>query len=369
MLNNLKTIAQLISKEIDQINFNIFEIHNTLLSDVLNQIKLLSLSGKRIRAALLIMSYLAFFEDKDLNNIKDTAPEVIEFAILVELMHTYLLILDDVMDNGTDRRGIKTMHEFAKENIKNKYKNIRLSEDNLNHICNSIAISFGACLNHIANYFLFSNIKKDCVDKSIIDAYIFLNKILAETGYGQSLDMLFQIELSANQDDILKVCELKTAKYTFWMPIKIGLILAGIEENKISDSFFWYSYYAGIAFQIKDDLISIYGDKTKLGKSNSSDIKEGKRTLLLIKAIELASKEELKIILETVGNKNADLDSIENVKEIIEKTGAKKYSEDMCINFVAKAQEELNKIKHYFRNKESLDFFDGILDFIVNRDS
>lgn len=352
-MKQLKKIIELINKEIEQIDFSTLGQFYDIDEILLGQTKSLCLSGKRLRGSLLYYAFL-------LNSVtlQDEIPVI--FATYLELVHTYLLVVDDFMDKSDTRRELYTIHKVAQDFL-NRTLTDKYSE-RFEHVAHSIGVSYGLIINHLSSKYLFEKIN---LLETQRDVLIYINQILAETGYGQSIDMFLSVSPNFTEDDILKIHEFKTAKYTFEMPIIAGLKLSG--NSGLISSMREYSYYAGIAFQIKDDLIGVFGQEEDTGKSNTSDILEGKRTLLFSRALEKAASSDKEFLLRVVGSESATLEEIERVREIFVSSGSREYSEIYCANFLSKAREILDRIEGKVQNKDSFMFFRDILEYIQTR--
>lgn len=305
--------------------------------------------GKRIRAALLYYSYLA--------HGGKNKTEAIRAAMSMELSETYLLIHDDIMDNDNLRRGGVTIHESYR----------MIAEDKFNGKTNSK--DFGVSLGILAgdvSCAISNEIITDCkfAANYKIRALNELNKIYAVEGIGQTLDILSEIRDDVQKKDTILIHELKTVPYTFDGPIKIGAILAGADEKSIK-RLEKYSYPLGTAFQIQDDILGMFGSEEKLGKPVTSDLKEGKKTLLILDALEKASDSQKDKILLNLGNKRVNIRGLESVRKIIEQTGSLEYSKKLADDLVKKAISALNGMKLQKQGKE---FLLKIADYMVNRD-
>ncbi|MBN1915611.1 polyprenyl synthetase family protein [Candidatus Dojkabacteria bacterium] len=303
--------------------------------------------GKRLRAALAFYSYKMLGG----NNEK----EMMKTSIFIELIQTYLLIHDDIIDRSAERRGFPTIHKTFSAFSKNAFP----SKDH-RHFGKSIAICAGDLSCHLALKLLsesnFNNKRK-------ISAIKTINEQLTTVIHGEMLDIQVGNKPKATEKEVIDMLKMKTATYTYETPVLVGAILAGTEKRKLkilSD----YSINAGIGFQIQDDILGLFGQKEKTGKSVSSDLAEGKKTLLIVKALEEASKGNKAFILKTLGNKNLTKKSADIVRDIIIKTGALDYSKKLALQYVVKAKKALNRINI---NNEGKDFLEGITDYVINR--
>ena len=301
--------------------------------------------GKRIRSILLIMAY------KSLGGKNENA--IIDIAVSAELMQSFLLIHDDIIDNDDLRRGGPTMHIIYAEKYKDHNNSKKFGE--------SIAIIAGDLLVSLGNEIIS---KSDFDEEKRVKLLQKFNDIIKMTGYGEIIDILLGLKTNVREEDILKMHKLKTAIYTIEGPLYMGAIAAGVSDEQLK-KLTNYAIPLGQAFQIKDDILGMFGSEEKLGKPADSDIKEGKKTLLILKVLENADKEQKELIGNALGNKDITKTELTKVREIIKKTGSLDYSEILAEKLVKKAK---NIIKNSDFEKQGKDFLLEIADYIIKRD-
>jgi geranylgeranyl diphosphate synthase type I len=305
--------------------------------------------GKRIRAALAYYSYLA-------HDGIDTK-SALNASMAMEISQTFLLIHDDIIDNDSLRRGKTTIHADYEKIANEKYKN----KIDPRHFGTSIAILAGDLACAYSNEIIVtSNFDIQNQSKAIAE----LNKTYEREIYGEALDLITQITENITKKDIILIQELKTAPYTFDTPVKLGAILAGATEEQITN-LEKYTIPMGTAFQIQDDIIGMFGSEEKIGKPVISDIREGKKTLLIFDTLESASPAQKEIINRNLGNKNITNEDHEDVKKIIIETGALDKSRDFAKKLVDEAIDALEKIE---LNSEGKDFLLGIAHYMIYRE-
>ena len=135
---------------------------------------------------------------------------------------------------------------------------------------------------------------------------------------GQSLDLLAPQGPELPAQGVLEVQRLKTGSYTFELPLRLGALLAGAAPQVLA-ALTGYALPLGQAFQIADDLLGSFGDPAATGKTNASDLREGKRTLLVARALEMASAEDAARLRAGLGRPDADPDEL---REILRRSGA-----------------------------------------------
>lgn len=305
--------------------------------------------GKRIRPAVLYYGYLASGGTEE--------EKIVEASMSIELLHSFLLIHDDIIDRDAKRHGVDTMHERFRK-ISSKYG---ISKDD-EHFGNSMAIIAGDMTASMACDILFNSQFSSDV---IIRALDKLQEIVFVTIPGEMLDVIMGYSKRATEEQILKMHEGKTARYTFEGPAHLGCLLAG-GEDEILKNFSEYSLPLGRAFQVRDDILGVFGDEKKLGKPVGSDVIEGKQTLLVIKALEQGDKSHKEKIKRYLGKKDLSKDELEEFRQIMKETGSLDYSQKLAEKFVGESLESLSKIN--FKSREAKDFFEGIARYMVARD-
>lgn len=338
-----------------------------IINDLLYSTSEITYGGKRLRGAFVYYGYM-MYGGKDFN-------EILKSAAFVELIHNYILVIDDIQDNADLRHGKKTLHERYKDYYKEIILPIRKRrlrrhlddyeyEGDPEHFGISLALNGGLLLSHYAQLLFLKtkfdhNLKTKALEK--------LNRCVIDTAYGQTVDIYGEKVGDVDEEYVLKVHKYKTGKYTYENPLHIGAILAGANEEDLKD-LTEYGIPAGIAFQIQDDILGIFGDEDKMGKSAMGDLKEGKWTLLIVKALENANQKQKKKLLTALGNKHLTIEDQEEVKKIIIETGSLQYSKDLALKYVKKAKKTLEKNKKLHWKQEGVDFLNGIADYMINRD-
>lgn len=295
--------------------------------------------GKKIRGALTALGY-QLAGGKDFGSI-------LPVSCGIELLHNFLLIHDDIIDKDEVRRGKPTVHTlFSKKNGEH------------------FGISKGIIAGDIGAFLGYELIVGSVFSKKRInEAFSKLNEYLLKTGYGQVLDIEFDFKKKVSWDDILKVRTYKTAYYTIIMPLTVGAILGGAKDKTLK-AIERYGVSVGIAFQLTDDILGVFGKSDKTGKSNESDIREGKKTLLFVKALELAKGRERQFLLKWYGSDKLDKNKIEKIREIIKDSGSLDYSRKLAEEMTEKGKRFIPKIT---RNSEFREVLSSLADFMVYR--
>ena len=253
---------------------------------------ILDLGGKRARPALVLLAC---------NLYKDNISDSIHPALAWEVFHNFTLMHDDVMDNADIRRGKPTVHKAWNENT------AILSGDSM----------------LILSYQIMAKAPSD-VMKALLELF---SKTAAEICEGQQLDMEFESRLDVTEEEYLEMICLKTA-VMIGACLKSGAMIGGarmVDMNLLYE----FGINLGLAFQIKDDLLDIYGDSEVFGKAIGGDILCNKKTYFLVNALQLAENEDKKSLLnwlnESSYNEN---EKIREVTAIYDKLQLKQRAEE-----------------------------------------
>jgi geranylgeranyl diphosphate synthase type II len=286
----------------------------------------LNLGGKRLRPVLTLISTELGGEPFQTS---------MNAALAIELFHNFTLIHDDIMDEAPLRRGLPTVHEKWNENV---------------------AILSGDVL-LVKAYQLLANQEKE----HFSDLIWLFNKTAVEVCEGQQLDMDFESQENVTINEYIEMIRLKTS-VLLGCALEFGFIVSNqSKENR--DKIYSFGVNLGIAFQIQDDLLDLFGDHEKVGKQIGGDVKSNKKTLLYLIA-EKKAKSNYNEELQSLKNM-ADLDlRVQKTKEFYLKIGvleeAKKYQE----KYYQEALNTLNTIE-ISNSKQS---FLEVVGFLFNRE-
>lgn len=303
--------------------------------------------GKRIRPALIYFTY-QIFANVELET-------VLKLSTFIEHIQAWLLMHDDIMDHDKLRRGKPTVHtEF--ETIAADY-----NFDDAKDFGNTFGILAGDYAAMLAFEVLADSPLEAAKLKKIL---LWVSRELKNVIFGQNLDIITSHNPDYELRDLINIAELKTARYTFTIPCIAGGILGGA-ENEDMKALEAYSKYIGIAFQIRDDILGVFGEEDVTGKSNNGDIQEGKKTILIWKAMEQANDEQ-KILLNTMlGKEDLTEAQADQVRKVIQDTGALDFAEDECCQYVSQAKEHLAKLPN--QEGEGWKFLEWIADYMLVR--
>ncbi|MFH2138609.1 MAG: polyprenyl synthetase family protein [Candidatus Omnitrophota bacterium] len=280
--------------------------------------------GKRVRPTFFLLSYLGYSRNKRLPR------DLVETSIAFELLHDFLLVHDDIIDNSDTRRGKPTLHRIFQRGLNESEK-----------IGQDLSIVAGDIIYAMAiDAFLSFNAPLK-VTKVVLKSFL---KSTILTGAGEFIDIkngLISINKIKEKQIRLNYL-LKTAEYTFMSPLFCGCMFAGekfSEAKKIEK----YGQYLGEAFQIQDDLIGIFEKSKVIGKSVLSDIMEAKKTLPIFWAYQNSSKLEKKFIETCLGNKNLCYADLQKIRKIIKETGAYAATKQEIQKLLTKAEQVLER--------------------------
>lgn len=280
--------------------------------------------GKRVRPAFTYAAYIA---------CGGRAHEAILYAsAAVEVVHAFALIHDDIIDSSPLRRGHPSAHKVFED-----FHKKRGFTGSSPFFGISAAILAGDLALSFADELLnTSPFPSERIRKA--KNYFDINK--KQVILGEYLDVIASCKKQVTEADVLKILEYKTAKYTVERPLHIGAALAGASED-VYKTLSEYGIPLGQAFQIQDDILGTFGREEELGKPTDSDIKEGKRTILIVKAYEFCNLSERKILDHVLGNKKATSSQIESVRLIIKRSGAFDYSNDFANKLLLQAKRSI----------------------------
>ena len=321
------------------------EVNNELLLRAVETIEEYTLrGGKRIRALLMLIGYRMYGGEGD---------EIIKAAASLELVQSYFLIHDDIMDESELRRGKKTVHKiYEEEHLHGGYPG------NPQRFGENAAIIAGDLANIYA-FEMLSDTKFPIERKE--KAMRELERIMEYTGYGQLIDIYSGALNTFSENDLLLLHEYKTANYTIYGPLALGAILAGQNPSALRD----FAIPIGIAFQLQDDILGLFGDEAKIGKPVTSDLGEGKKTLLIIKALERGNENQHKIIGAALGNPAVTLQQLQEVREIVKNTGSLEYSQALAAELVNKGKSTLAKLE--IPSEEYRRILEDMAEYIIRR--
>ncbi len=276
--------------------------------------------GKRIRPILLFLAH---------ETVSGTEG-VLKSAVSTELIHTFTLIHDDLMDNDRLRRGMASVHA-----------------------------AYGDTTAILAGDLLFAKAFEIC-DAKISD---ILAHAASEVCEGQQLDMSYEEKEVITEEEYMDMIMKKTG-VLIEASTKAGAVLGCASDAEVF-AMATYGRNIGIAFQIHDDILDLIGDEKKLGKPIGSDIYEGKKTLIVVKALEFLDRANRGELLKILNKKDNTSEEVKRALELINNCGAMDY----CIN----KEKELIKIAKneisIFKDSDAKQDLMDIADFMIKRET
>lgn len=278
----------------------------------------LSIGGKRLRPALVLMSCELF---------SGKIEEAMMPALGIEIFHNFTLLHDDIMDRSPVRRNNPTVHIKWNENT---------------------AILSGDAMSILAYKFIST-----CNENILPHVLKLFNQTALEVCKGQQYDMNFEIIKYVTTEEYLLMIELKTSSLIA-ASMKLGAVIGGANAK---DTALMYDFgkNLGMAFQIQDDVLDVYGNLKVFGKTPGADIVANKKTYLLVKAIELASSQQKKEIYNQLEKTEFDPEEkIKIIRSIYNNLNIKEKANELITDYFSMANKTLEKVSADHQKKEYL---------------
>ncbi len=303
MMYTIEQLREIISREFSKQEYveepvSLFEPIRYILED----------GGKRLRPVLTLMSY---------NLYRDDIEKALKSAVGIEIFHNYTLLHDDVMDDAELRRGRPTVHKKWNSNV---------------------AILSGDAAAITAYKYIES-----CEDRYLRKVIDGFNQVAMDVCKGQQYDMEFETRNDVTEEEYLHMIYLKTSVLIAGS-LRHGALIAGAPEHEYK-ALYDFGGFLGLAFQLQDDYLDVYGDVAEFGKKIGGDITENKKTYLLIKAFEVAGKEDKALLQSWVDKKEFDVkEKVQAVTEIYNRLGIRELTLKTIGKYLEKSREALDKI-------------------------
>ncbi|MGV3546112.1 MAG: polyprenyl synthetase family protein [Pedobacter sp.] len=265
---------------------------------------IMSLGGKRIRPVMVLMATELF---------TDEVEKAIDVALAIETFHNFTLVHDDIMDNAPLRRGKQTVHEKWGVNNAILSGDVMMVESN-KHL-SKVDIS---------------------VLKPVLDTF---NQTAQGVCEGQQLDMEFETRDDVSIEEYIEMIRLKTA-VLLGGAMKLGAIVGGADE-KNAELLYQFGENLGVAFQLQDDILDVYGDPEKFGKQVGGDIISNKKTFLHLTAKQLINTKETEVLL---GTHNSPEQKVNAVTTLYNNYNIKELSSAEMQKYLTKAYSALNDL-------------------------
>ncbi len=269
----------------------------------------LSLGGKRVRPVLMLMGY---------NLYKDDPQRIVTQAVGLETYHNFTLLHDDLMDNADMRRGHETVHRKWDAN------QAILSGDTM----------------------LLQAFQRmgQCDAEKLQDVIGLFTETTLEIDEGQQLDVEFETRDDVTEDEYIEMIRLKTS-VLLACALKTGAILAGASEAD-QDNLYKFGEQIGLAFQLQDDLLDVYGDPKVFGKNIGGDITSNKKTYMLINAVNRANDAQREELMGWIEAKTFDREEkVKAVTRLYDEIGIRQLCEQKMEACYVLAQQYLDKVQ------------------------
>lgn len=278
----------------------------------------LSMGGKRIRPVLMLLGYNLYKEDTD---------KILMNAIALETYHNYTLLHDDLMDQADLRRGHETVHKKWDANT--------------------------AILSGDSMLVLAYERMAQCDSRHLADVLRLFTTTALEIGEGQQYDMEFETRDDVREEEYIEMIRLKTS-VLLACALKIGAILADAPAED-ADSLYKFGEQIGLAFQLQDDYLDVYGDSKVFGKKIGGDITSNKKTFMLINAFSHADEAQRLELEKWVNAKSFDREGkIAAVTRLYNEIGIDKMAQDKIAYYFEQSKKYLDAVQVPAERKEEL---------------
>jgi geranylgeranyl diphosphate synthase, type II len=280
---------------------------------------ILSLGGKRIRPILTLMACELF---------EGNVHQSVNAALAIEVFHNFTLLHDDIMDKAPIRRGKPTVHEKWNES--------------------KAILSGDAMLIHA-----YKLLMEEEYANHLVDILNLFNQTALEVCQGQQSDMDFEVMESVSVDEYLEMIRLKTA-VLLGAALELGAILAdsSLESRSL---IYQFGQNLGLAFQLRDDLLDVFGEQDKVGKQEAGDILSNKKTYLYLKALEIANEQQRDKLRNYYASTEFDnQEKITAVKAIFSSLGVPQIAEQLIEDYHDKSIRSLMQIEASDEKKKPL---------------
>ena len=329
MTNDIKSMRSAINQALNEF----IQQENKYLAGIgpeLNPIaeaveKFLLDSGKRLRPLFAYVGLLGAGIQPNKSMLRAIAS--------LELVHVCALIHDDVMDGSDTRRGAPSIHKaFQSMHEKNKLEGSPEKFGVASAILiGDLALIWSAQMLHTSGL----------MTEELISVLPVYDEMRVELMAGQYLDVYEQSLGTQSIERSLKVARFKSGKYTIQRPLHFGAAL-GKANAEIISAYTNFGIPLGEAFQLRDDLLGVFGDSSETGKPSGDDLREGKRTVLMAVAMDKSTKTQLDEIEKLFGDTNLTSAQVQILQEVIIETGAVSHIESMIEEFTSTSLSALN---------------------------
>lgn len=281
--------------------------------------------GKRLRAAFCFWGWRAAGGDPD-------DPGIIRAAASLEWLQASALVHDDVMDGSDVRRGRPSAHR----SFEARHRDANWVGDSEQFGVGGAILVGDLMLSWCGEMFDSCELDR----RHIVDASRYLDLCKSEVVGGQFLDLVGQSTGVNSIEQAMRIVRFKSAKYTVERPLHVGAALAGGDDALLS-ALSAIGVPLGEAFQLRDDVLGVFGDPDVTGKPAGDDLREGKRTVLLARAFENANGEQVRVLSDSVGRPDLTPPEVDALRDIIASTGALAAVEEQIATLEARVSSAL----------------------------
>jgi len=330
LLEKFNEYAKKMVSKIDAYIYDVVKGEPETLYDA--ALHLIKAGGKRLRPIIVLAVAETLGADPE---------KALPFAAAVEIVHNFTLIHDDIIDEDEMRRGVPTVHKLWGQ---------------------AIAITAGDLLYAKAFEALSRAVEVGISANRVVKALDYLARACSTIAEGQAMDILFEDREDVSIDEYLIMVYKKTGALFEASAVLGGLVVT--DDEPTLNALETFGRNLGIAFQIKDDILGLVGKEEVIGKPVYSDIREGKKTILVVYALQRLDPEKRERLLSILGNKTATREELEEAANLIISTGALDFANRLAREYAEKARVALHKLPE----KETRRVLEDLIDYVLVRE-
>ena len=330
MLEKFNEYAKKMVSKIDAYIYDVVKGEPETLYDA--ALHLIKAGGKRLRPIIVLAVAETLGADPE---------KALPFAAAVEIVHNFTLIHDDIIDEDEMRRGVPTVHKLWGQ---------------------AIAITAGDLLYAKAFEVLSRAVEVGISANRVVKALDYLARACSTIAEGQAMDILFEDREDVSIDEYLVMVYKKTGALFEASAVLGGLVVT--DDEPTLNALETFGRNLGIAFQIKDDILGLVGKEEVIGKPVYSDIREGKKTILVVYALQRLDPKKRERLLSILGNKTATREELEEAANLIISTGALDFANRLAREYAEKARVALHKLPE----KETRRVLEDLIDYVLVRE-
>ncbi|MFQ5678251.1 MAG: polyprenyl synthetase family protein [Gemmatimonadota bacterium] len=311
--------------------------------------------GKRLRPALVYHTY------RGCGGASEAA--VLPLAVSIELLHTYLLIHDDIMDHSALRRGQPSAHE----EFRRRHERCAWPGDSADFgrsmaiLLGDLAYTWAVEQYQLARRGTAGRASSDELQRKLDGAF---SRTCEEVIAGQYLEMHLPVRDRPDEEELLQVLRLKSGRYSVERPMELGALLGGASQERLA-ALREYGENVGEVFQLQDDILGVFGEAEALGKPVGSDLREGKFTFLIHETLRQTSSAESRKLRGMLGREGLTPAEVEEARAIIRRSGGLAAVQAMIDARLGAAREALDNLSF---EPDAFSFFTGLIAYSRDRD-